>query len=642
MLDVTLLTRVGIVAMVGAGLAFGVSLFGRDRLWDALTDRLLLGVPWGSLVVIVGVFAFYLFGQNGLGHWNSPVTLPFRNWAYPYATGMLSSGFAHNSPGHLLGNMLATVVFAPLAEFIWGHYRYESTRETRKPGRPSDDERVPEDPAPTEFDGTPGEATIPSAATHQPDDESREAQTQAVASTETRIRDRPVVRALVIFPAVVVLVSLLTSLYALGWSLGFSGTVFAFMGFVLIRYPVTATVSILGISLLNTVLNTLLTPVLRATAESGPPRPPSWAGINVQAHMLGFLVGVLLALGLLWSRDERPNGPRLFLGTVLVAFVQGLWQLSTVSGSEFVRYQGVGVIFVLLLAILITYVAVARNARIEGWGGTLLRGAGGLWLAAVVLGAAAIVSLFEMSTIVVLTVAVIGALLLAPGLVLVVPGDIFEWSMSSRRLLVVGIVLVAVVIALPSAGGNSLEMDGDAVPDGAVAVGDYRVSYAENVSHGRIPSNDSGLIVVNEQRYIWSRVASTDVLNHRGSVTVPVGGIGWRETVDAERTGWNVVGNDSVYVVDLETGGTTTRSFTSEPSRASVTVANRSVTLIPGDEAFQIKVTQDSETLETVPVPEMGETATAGGLSVQQTERHETPTLVVSTDSTEVVVAQKE
>jgi membrane associated rhomboid family serine protease len=642
MLDVTLLTRVGIVAMVGAGLAFGVSLFGRARLWEALTDRLLYGVPWGSLVVITGVFAFYLFGQNGLTHWNSPVTLPFRNWAYPYATGMVSSGFAHNSPGHLLGNMLATVVFAPIAEFIWGHYTHDPPDEIATPGRPSDDETVPDEPAPTEFDGTRGERAIPSPAAHQSDDESREGQAHTTADEETQLRDSPGVRALVIFPAVVVLVSLLTSLYALGWSLGFSGTVFAFMGFVLIRYPIPAAVGILGISILNTVLNTLLTPVLRATAQSGPPRPPSWAGINVQAHMLGFLVGVLLALALLWTREERPDGPRLFLGTVLIAFVQGLWQLSTASNGEFVRYQGIGVIFVLLLAILVTYVAVATNAQIGGWAGTLLRGAGGLWLTLVVLGAAGVVALLDASTMTVLTVAIIGFLLLVPGLVLVAPGDLFEWSMSSRRLLTVGIVLVAVVIALPSAAGNSLGMADDAVPDGAVAVGDYRVSYAENVSHGRVASNDSGLIVVNERRYIWSTVASTEVLEHQGSVTVPVGGLGWRETVEAERTGWNVVGNDSVYVVDLETDDTVTRSFTSEQSRSSVTVANRTVTLVPGDEAFRVTVTQDGETLDSVPVPEMGATVAAGGLEVLQTERQETATLVVSTDSTEVVVAQKE
>lgn len=302
-LDIEMAMRAGVVAVVVVSLYFGIWLVGRGRVREALTDRFLYGVPWGSLVTVCGVVAFYLFAQSGLSHWNEPVTLPFRNWAYPYATGMLSSGFAHNSPSHLVGNMLATVVLAPLAEFVWGHYPHRE-REPSRPGQQRDATAVPETPVPAEFDGprradnTAEGGTIPSGTPpvgtvveEEPDG-------------PQRIWHRPVVRALVIFPGIVFLVSLLTSIYALGWSLGFSGTVFAFLGFVLLRYPITTALSLLAISFLNTLLNTLLTPVLRQSAQAGPPAPPAWAGVNVQAHMLGFLLGVLLALALLWHRDE--------------------------------------------------------------------------------------------------------------------------------------------------------------------------------------------------------------------------------------------------------------------------------------------------------------------------------------------------
>jgi membrane associated rhomboid family serine protease len=631
MVDVTLLTRVGIIAMLVVGLGFGISLFGRDRLWRILTARFIYGVPWGSLVVITGVFAFYLFAQSGLNHWNSPVTLPFRNWAYPYVRGMLTSSFAHNSPGHLLGNMLATVVFAPLAEYIWGHYR-PTPENTSTPGRPVDDGTVPDSPAPAEFDGTPGEATIPTGTD----------ETTQHTDDDSRLWHRPVVRAVGIFPAVVIVVSLLTSLYAFGWSIGFSGTVFAFFGFALLRYPIPAVVGMVGISLLSTLLNTILTPVLRATASSSPPQPPGWAAINVQAHLLGFLIGVLLALGVLWSRKQRPSGPRLFLGIVLVVFVRGLWQLSTTSGGEFVRYQGVGVIFVLLLSVIITYVTVGENIEIDGWPGIISRALAGLWLVAVVVGVAGSLYLFGTGVMTVLTAVSLGVLLLVPGVVFLVPSSAFEWTVSTRRILVVGLLLVTIVIAFPSVYGNSIGIAEDSVPEGAVAIGDYHVTYAENVSHGRIASNDSGLIVVNEQRYIWSTVVSKDALAFQGRTRVPVGGIGWRETVEAQRTGWSVIGNDSIYVVDIATDETMVRSFTSAPSQASVTIANSQLTLVPTEDTFEVVVTREGQTVDSATIPVLNATATAGGLDFATRERQGTPSLVVSTNDTEMVVARKE
>jgi membrane associated rhomboid family serine protease len=648
-LEVATLSRVGVVVMALIALGFGVSLVGHRRLRNVLTDRFLYGVPWGSLLVIASVFAFYLFAQSGLRHWDDPVVVAFRNWAYPYVTGMLTSGFAHASPSHLLGNMLATVVLAPLAEFIWGHYPHENTQTGMTQLVKRTETEPPSTPEPTEFDTEPdGEIPSGRAAADEPapasasQDPGQTSEPHDERPRATRLRDRPAVRGLVIFPGVVLVVSLLTSLYALGWSLGFSGTVFAFLGFVLLRYPIATAVALLVVSLVNTLLNTLLTPVLRATAESGPPRPPAWAGVNVQAHMLGFLIGVLLALALLWSREELPDPARLFGATVLVASVQGLWQLSTASDGVFIRYQGIGIIFVLLLAVLVTYVTVNENTVLTGYTSTFIRVFSALW----VLGAAAIAGgtllVYGTATMTVLAVAAVTPLVALPGAVLVIPDGALNWPTTTRRLLFASLLLITVVIALPSVGGNAIGIDGDAVPENGVDIEDYHVSYAENASHGRIGSNDSGLVVASEQRYVWTVAVRKNVLAHEGTATVSVGGIGWRETVRAERTGWNVVGNDSVYVVDLETDGTRVRSFTSGPSRATVTLAGSQFTVAATDDAFRLNVTRDGEVVGSAPLPATNETATVDGFEFSTQQRDGTTVLFVSTDDSRVVLAQKE
>jgi membrane associated rhomboid family serine protease len=648
-LEVVTLSRIGVAVMALIALGFGVSLVGAKRLWNSLTDRFVYGVPWGSLLVIASVFAFYLFAQGGLRHWDDPVVVAFRNWAYPYVTGLLTSGFAHASPSHLLGNMLATVVLAPLAEFIWGHYSHENTQTGMTKLVNRTETEPPSTPEPTEFDTEPGgeipsgrptgkEPTTASASQHP----EQAGKLHDDGQHSARLRNHPAVRALVIFPLVVLAVSLLTSLYALGWSLGFSGTVFAFLGFVLLRYPITTAVALLVVSLLNTLLNTLLTPVLRATAESGPPQPPAWAGVNVQAHMLGFLIGVLLALTLLWSREELPDPARLFGATVLVASVQGLWQLSTANDGVFVRYQGIGIIFVLLLAVLVTYVTVNENTVLTGYTSTFIRVFGALWVLGAVAIAGGTLLIYGTATMTTLAVAAVAPLLVLPGAVLVVPDGVLNWPTTTRRLLFASLLLITVVIALPSVGGNAIGIDGDAVPDGAVGIEDYHVSYAENASHGRIDSNDSGLVVASEQRYVWTVAVREDVLAHDGTATVSVGGVGWRETVRADRAGWNVVGNDSVYVVDLETDGTSIRSFTSDPSRATVTLADSQFTVVATDETFQLNVIRNGGVVGSTPLPATNETVTVDNFEFSVEERDGTTVLSVSTDDSRVVLAQKE
>ena len=308
----------------------------------------------------------------------------------------------------------------------------------------------------------------------------------------------------------------------------------------------------------------------------------------------------------------------------------------------FLRYQGIGVIFVLLLSILITYVAVSENHQLSGWTPRLVQGLAALWLVTVAVGAAATLVLFDSGTMTVLAVAAVTPALALPGLSLLVPDVVGRWPLTTRRALFVSLVLITVIIALPSAVGNSIGIDDDVVPENAVTIDDYHVAYAENVSHGRTGGSNSGVVVVSEQRYIWSVVVDADVLAHQGEATVVVGDLGWRDSVEASRTGWRVVGNDSVYVVDLETDGETVRSFTSEPSQADVELVGNRITLAPDDDEFVLTVEREGEVVESTPVPAMNETTTAGTLEFATEPRDGTAILVVKTGNSRLVLAEKE
>jgi membrane associated rhomboid family serine protease len=591
-----------VVATLAVTVGYAWYLEGRGRWYDVLSRRFVYGVPWGTLVTVVGVVAVYLFAQSGLQHWEDPVTAAFRNWAYEYPLGMITSGFAHGSPSHLLGNMIGTVVLAPIAEYAWGHY-------------------------PTSrFDDHDG-------------DEGRDAPETDVSAG---LLATPWVRALVVFPGVVVAVSLLTSLYALGWSLGFSGTVFVFLGFVLVIYPMTTVVAMVGLSALGAIVATLREPVLQATADPGPPGPPAWAGINVQAHLLGFLVGVLLGLAVLWYRDEWPDVERIFVATLLVVLARQLWSLVLVNDDVYTQYRGIGVVFVLGLTFVITTLVAAEKKPLPSPVPAIARVLSYGWLALVVVGALAAVTLQGVSVGVVLPTLALSPLLALPALVLVGSSRLSP-ELTHRHAMLAVFVLLAAVIALPSVGGNAVGMDDDPVPgDGAVVVGDYHVTYEENVSHGRVDGEESGLIVVSERRFVWQVAVTDRRLAHDGNGTVSIGGVGWHETVRANRTGWEVTGNDTVYAVDLETDDQEIRSFTSEPARADVRIDDRTITLVPASDQFLVTVTRNGTHVGSVGLPAVNETVAVGDLTFTVERHDDSVALFVSRGETRVLLAEKE
>ncbi|SDF69077.1 rhomboid family intramembrane serine protease [Halorientalis regularis] len=290
------------VVLVSVLLSLGVTLrFERPRgRWGhALRRRFVLGIPWGTLLTVAGVAAFYLVVQAGYEHPRKPLMIPFVSWSYFYPFGVLTSPFAHSGLNHVTSNLVGTLTFMPVAEYAWGHFP-----------------------------------------------QSRGSQSFA------RLRDNPFVRILAV-PAAAVGVGLLSGVFSFGPTIGFSGVVFAIAGFALASYPITSILVFLGARIVDLVIRATTDPfsVSRASEVFV---TPGWANIAIQGHLYGFLLGLALGGYLAVRRDRLPGPGRLWFATLLFAVLQGLWQLYTpISGGRFVLYRAVGVAVIFLLAALI-------------------------------------------------------------------------------------------------------------------------------------------------------------------------------------------------------------------------------------------------------------------------------------------------
>ncbi len=286
---------------------------------ERLRKRFIIGLPWGTLTVCVFVLLVYLFGQTGLDHWYNPVVIPFRAWTYFAPLGVAMAAFTHTGPGHLIGNLVGTLVLAPLAEYAWGHF-------PRRRGASS-------------F-GTP--------------------------------LDHPYVRAFVVFPAAVLAVGLFTAAFSIGPIIGFSGVVFAFAGAALVYRPLLTVVALAGADALRLGYTALQNPV---TTASGRPAfiTPWWADIAIQGHAIGLLAGVTLGALLAARRGTTlPSPGRLFMGAFLFGVAQSLWAVYWFRGGEtFVLYRAIGLTLVVTLALLVAGLGVtgriySRDGNHEG------------------------------------------------------------------------------------------------------------------------------------------------------------------------------------------------------------------------------------------------------------------------------------
>lgn len=305
---VSVLVAVGLVVIVTDA---------RQRLVTALQSRLIYGIPIGSIITITIVLAVYLIVQQGLVAWDHPLVYPFRAWSYLSPTGIVMAGVAHSSPSHLLGNLAATAVLAPIAEYYWRHY---------------------------------------------PAADGGRSHTRA-----DRWYQYPIVRAAVLFPGAAFLTALLTGLFAIGAVIGFSGVVFAFGGFALVAAPLVTVLALIAISALSVLGDAIADPIAITTVSAGPPAAPAWASISIQGHALGFVTGIILGVLLCYHRDRLPAGWRLFAGVVVYGLTQGLWIVFRYAGDgTYVLYRAVGVLVVFAGGLFLVGAAVAdRTPLIE-------------------------------------------------------------------------------------------------------------------------------------------------------------------------------------------------------------------------------------------------------------------------------------
>ncbi|MES3517105.1 MAG: rhomboid family intramembrane serine protease [Natronomonas sp.] len=488
-----------------------------------LRERLVYGVPWGTLVVTGAVAAFYLFGQSGLQDPSDPVVIPFIAWSYLYPTGMLTAGFAHGSLNHVTGNLLGTLVFGSLAEYAWSHY---------PPGKHGLQRRS--------------------------------------------FRETPVGR-IAVFVVGVLAVGVFSAVFGLGPVIGFSGVVFAFVGFAIVRFPIATVAAILVSRVVRLVHDAFRTPELAVRAGETTFSRPGWAEIAIQGHALGLFVGAALGIALLYHRGVRPKPEHVYLAVLVFAVDRGLWAIYLVEGSETFRlFRALGVAAVFLIAIIVAVGATASGRTA--------------------------VSSIDLSR----REAAFGTLLVVVGV-----------------LSLIAVPLNLFVVDDPEAGVTETE---------TVEVRDYTVFYAEDIDHQFIPAisipgaeeatpvNASGVIVVSEQRNIWWQQVSSNRLRVDGEATVRLGGVGWSETVAVTRTTWRVTGGNETYDVRLGAEDDRRIVFTSDAQTADAHVDGRNISVDPTADGFEV-VVRNETAVERSGMPEDGEAVELAGVTLERSDR---------------------
>jgi len=543
----------------------------------ALRSRFLLGVPWGTLVVVAGVVGVYLFVQSGLENPDRPVVIPFRSWSYLYPEGLLWSTFAHANRGHITGNLLSTLVAGGIAEYAYGHFPR---------GRDVDDET-----------GT-VRAALPSRDTvRRVRSEGRSAlslgrerpRRSSLAGGRSLARN-PYVRAFAVVPGATVLFGVAAALFALGPVIGFSGVVFALWGFALVFYPVGTVAALTGATLVNVAYEALRSPVVTAGA-SGSYGPPWWANIAVQGHALGLIAGILAAAWLVRQRrdagadlaggESRTAALAAFGAVLLFGASRRLWAVYWYLGNE--RYELYRAVGFGLLAALAAIVALAVAGKDEP---------------------------------------------VRPDAAVPDPETI-RGALRSVTPAAVGFLLLASALAAVAGPGvvpNLVAVDDGDLPGDPIEVEGYQVTYAEDVedqvvsavdveAFGRSTTvNTSGVIVKNADREIWTTAVSRGNLAFWGYRAVDVGGTGWRETVWVQRVGWVAANGGPAYRVDAIRNETRSTLFTSDPARAEPRIDGRNVTVAAVAGGFELRVAHAGETERTA-LPAENETVTAGGLA---------------------------
>lgn len=215
-------------------------------------------------------------------------------------------------------------------------------------------------------------------------------------------------------------------------------------------------------------------------------------------------------------------------------------------------------------------------------------------------------------------------------------------------------------MAAPSVPFGLLVVNDDPVSGtGEVIVDDYVVTYEDNLTSGHQSVIDlgnetedggetSGLLVVSGDRELWTVGERQEAIEFAGNGSVTIGDVGWRETVTAERTGWSVLGNDSVYAVDLVVDGESTRSFESDAARAGTTIDGYEIDVSPTDTGFALHVIDDGEIVGETEIPAVNETASVVDVTFETVEEEEEEAeeravrVYATFDETSIPIAERE
>lgn len=299
--NISLLERVSVALLVG-GLVLSYlvvyRLGDRPSPFQRLRTRFIVGVPWGTLLVVVGVYLVYHVLQ-GAGDPGGPNVVGFRSWSLWYPESILFSWLSHASSAHLTGNLLATVVFGGIAEYAWSHYPTETGQ-------------------------------------------------QSFSSWQTN----PYAR-VCLFVVGLAAVGLAGSVFVPGAIIGFSGVVFALAGLAIVTRPLVTVGGILGLEGVDLVYSGFQNPV--GFAEASPEfSVPYWADTALQGHLFGLVVGVLLGVALLRYRKRSPNVGHVWFAALVFAVSRSMWTLFWfLSDTEFVLFRGLGAASVVVLASVI-------------------------------------------------------------------------------------------------------------------------------------------------------------------------------------------------------------------------------------------------------------------------------------------------
>jgi hypothetical protein len=533
---------VGLASLLALAVAVALAAFvlhrldGRGRWSTPLRRRFVLGVPWGTVLVVWFVVAVYLFVQGAWGRLTDPVVVGFRAWSYSYLLGMVTAPFGHGGLGHITGNLLGTVVFAPIAEYAWSHY--------------------------------------PTA--------------RGSHSFGSRFSN-PYVR-IGLFVVAVAVVGLATSFLVPGPLIGFSGVVFAFAGFAVVARPVAAVFAVVGARVVDLVYYTAVNPVVTAEARRQFVEP-WWADVAVQGHALGLVLGFLVGIALVVHRSEVP--PARYVGFAALAFAVSeslyaiYWQF---GATRFVMFRAAGLALVFLFVALVVYGAGATDR------------------------------------------------------------DLFARSaLNARQLAVGGLLVVVLAIGLAAVPYNAVDVG--PADDGGIEVRDYTVTYEEDVPNAYLASvrlpvigdrltgtvNASGVIVRSDARDAWEQVVSTGQLALAGRERVTVGGLGWRETLIANRSTWNAVDAGDTYKVYLRrAGGSPRLVFRDDPVPLAPRIAGVNLTVEPTRGTYLVNATRNGSVVDRVAMPAENESTSLAGLRL---DRNRTALFALA-DGTRIRVAR--